>query len=91
MSTDKDATAIESVLHEERKFPPPADFAAESLLGDIETYEAMYRRSIEDPETENFLRETVLPAWRAEQLDRQLQALGQERAVRMAGPAENDT
>ncbi len=50
MSTDKDATAIESVLHEERKFPPPADFAAESLLGDIETYEAMYRRSIEDPE-----------------------------------------
>ena len=46
MSSDK----IESVLHEIRRFPPPADFAAKARLSDPAEYEAMYARSIEDPE-----------------------------------------
>ena len=41
---------IESVLHESRHFPPPAEFAAKSRLGDPAEYAAMYARSIEDPE-----------------------------------------
>ncbi len=41
---------IESVLHETRHFPPPAEFAAAARLGDPAEYAAMYARSIEDPE-----------------------------------------
>ncbi len=41
---------IESVLHESRHFSPPADFAARARLGDVAEWEAMYRRSVDDPE-----------------------------------------
>ena len=42
--------ALESVLHEERLFPPAADFAAEAHVASLEEYREEYQRSMEDPE-----------------------------------------
>ena len=39
-----------SMLRENRVFPPPAEFAAKARIGSMEAYEAMYARSIADPE-----------------------------------------
>ncbi len=41
---------MESLLRENRVFAPPAEFAARARVGSLEQYEAMYRRSIEEPE-----------------------------------------
>ena len=41
---------IESVLSEDRRFPPAADFTAQANVPGEEAYQEMYRRSIEDPE-----------------------------------------
>jgi acetyl-CoA synthetase len=41
---------MESLLREDRVFPPPAEFAAKAHVGSLEEYEAMYRRSVEEPE-----------------------------------------
>jgi acetyl-CoA synthetase len=43
-------TNMNSLLRENRVFPPPAEFAAKARIGSLADYEAMYRRSIEDPE-----------------------------------------
>ncbi|HTH36436.1 MAG TPA: acetate--CoA ligase [Pyrinomonadaceae bacterium] len=43
-------TAIESVLHESRLFPPPADFAAAAHVGSLEAYERLYQEADADPE-----------------------------------------
>jgi acetyl-CoA synthetase len=43
-------SAIDSVLHEERRFPPPANFAARARLADEATYQRLHRESIEQPE-----------------------------------------
>jgi acetyl-CoA synthetase len=40
---------IEAVLHEERRFPPPEDFASKARLS-LSQYQTMYRRSLEDPD-----------------------------------------
>ncbi|MDW8363964.1 MAG: acetate--CoA ligase [Myxococcales bacterium] len=44
------AGTIESVYREQRLFPPPPQFAERARIGSREHYEAMYRRSVEDPE-----------------------------------------
>jgi acetyl-CoA synthetase len=41
---------MESLLREDRVFPPTAEFAAKARVGSLEEYEAIYRRSIEEPE-----------------------------------------
>jgi acetyl-CoA synthetase len=41
---------MESLLREDRVFPPPAEFAAKAHIKSLAEYEALYRRSIEDPE-----------------------------------------
>ncbi|MCB9915482.1 MAG: acetate--CoA ligase [Planctomycetes bacterium] len=41
---------IESVLHEDRRFPPPAEFQRQARLSSPAEYEALYRESIDDPE-----------------------------------------
>jgi acetyl-CoA synthetase len=43
-------TAIESVLHEERVFPPPPEFAAGARVKSLEEYEALRREAEESPE-----------------------------------------
>jgi acetyl-CoA synthetase len=40
--------AIESVMHENRVFPPPAEFAAKARLGSMEAYNAMCRDAEKD-------------------------------------------
>ena len=41
--------AIESILLETRKFPPPSDFAAQSNISSEEQYQQMWTRAKEDP------------------------------------------
>ncbi len=41
---------MESLLRENRVFPPPAEFAGKARIGSMADYQAMYRRSVEDPE-----------------------------------------
>jgi acetyl-CoA synthetase len=48
--TTPDRTAIDSVLKEDRVFPPPAEFAARSHLKSVAEYEQLYARSMENPE-----------------------------------------
>ncbi|MCA9580515.1 MAG: acetate--CoA ligase, partial [Myxococcales bacterium] len=40
---------IQSVSTEERRFDPPADFAAKARIGSLEEYQRLYDRSIQDP------------------------------------------
>ena len=47
---DPQTTAFTSSLREDRVFPPPEAFAAQANIGSLAAYEAMYRRSVEDPE-----------------------------------------
>ena len=41
---------IESVLHEERRFPPSASFSGRAHVGSLEEYERLWRESIEEPD-----------------------------------------
>jgi acetyl-CoA synthetase len=41
---------IDSTLRENRVFPPPAEFSAQAHIKSLEEYEALYKKSIEDPE-----------------------------------------
>ncbi|MBI5362761.1 MAG: acetate--CoA ligase [Planctomycetes bacterium] len=41
---------IENVLHENRHFPPPREFAAKARLGREEDYQRMYRESLAEPD-----------------------------------------
>jgi acetyl-CoA synthetase len=43
-------TNMESLLRENRVFPPPAEFAAKANVKSLAEYEAMYQRSVEQPE-----------------------------------------
>jgi acetyl-CoA synthetase len=45
-----DGTNMESLLRENRVFQPPAEFASKAHITSVEQYEAMYRRSVEEPE-----------------------------------------
>ena len=42
---------IDSTLRENRVFPPPAEFSAKAHIKSLEEYEALYKQSIEDPES----------------------------------------
>ncbi len=41
---------IDSTLRENRVFPPPQEFSAKAHIKSLAAYEALYKRSIEDPE-----------------------------------------
>ncbi|MCX8008010.1 MAG: acetate--CoA ligase [Coriobacteriia bacterium] len=45
-----DSTHIEALSQESRIIPPPAWVAERAYINSMEQYEAMYRRSVEDPE-----------------------------------------
>ncbi|MEQ9455362.1 MAG: acetate--CoA ligase [Phycisphaeraceae bacterium] len=45
-----DSSSMESVLHEERKFPPPPAFSAQARVKSLEAYEELHKASIENPE-----------------------------------------
>src|ERR1700735_2978940 len=42
---------LDSTLREDRVFPPPAEFSSKAHIKSLEEYEALYKQSIEDPET----------------------------------------
>ncbi len=42
-------TNMESLLREDRVFPPPEAFAQSAHIGSMQAYEDMYQRSVEDP------------------------------------------
>jgi acetyl-CoA synthetase len=42
---------LDSVLRENRVFPPPEEFAAKARIKSFAEYEQMYRRSVDDPES----------------------------------------
>jgi acetyl-CoA synthetase len=48
-------TSIQVVSNEQRVFPPPEDFAKQAVVSSRQAYEALYQRSISDPE--GFFRE----------------------------------
>jgi acetyl-CoA synthetase len=41
---------IQSILRESRVFPPAASFSAHAHVKSLAEYEALYRRSVDDPE-----------------------------------------
>jgi acetyl-CoA synthetase len=49
-STTKNDPNLDSVLRENRVFPPPPEFAAKAHIKTLAEYEQIYRRSVEDPE-----------------------------------------
>ncbi|MEO8735946.1 MAG: acetate--CoA ligase [Edaphobacter sp.] len=50
MASSAEHTNLDSSLRENRVFAPTAEFAAKAYVKSLEQYEAMYRRSIEQPE-----------------------------------------
>jgi acetyl-CoA synthetase len=42
---------LESILDEQRRFPPPEAFREKAHIASMEEYRSLYRQSIEDPET----------------------------------------
>ena len=50
MATSEQQQNLDSTLRENRVFAPPVEFAAKAHVGSAEQYEAMYRRSVEQPE-----------------------------------------
>jgi acetyl-CoA synthetase len=50
MADPKTDAAIDSVLREDRVFPPPADFSRRARIGSRTDYDTLYRRSVADPE-----------------------------------------
>ena len=50
MTSSVEGQNLDSSLRENRVFAPPAEFAAKANVKSLEEYEAMYRRSVEQPE-----------------------------------------
>src|SRR3989441_982823 len=50
MSETKSQAAIDSVLREERVFPPPPEFSRHAPVPDRARYDALYQWSVDDPE-----------------------------------------
>jgi len=49
-NTAADNNVFESVLRENRLFPPPPGFAEKAWIGSETEYERIYRQSVDDPE-----------------------------------------
>ena len=62
MISDKPKKSIESLMEEHRTFPPTADTRARAWISSGEQYEAMWRRSIDEPE-EFWLEQAESLAW----------------------------
>jgi acetyl-CoA synthetase len=50
VSIDTSDESLDSTLREDRIFPPPEDFSRKAYVKSLAEYEALYQRSVEDPE-----------------------------------------
>ena len=50
MATTTQSTNIDSVLQEQRSFPPPPEFSARAHIKSLEEYERIYNLSVNEPE-----------------------------------------
>jgi acetyl-CoA synthetase len=50
VQTSSQSENFESLMREDRVFPPPAEFAGKARIGSLAEYERMYERSIAEPE-----------------------------------------
>jgi len=50
VQTSGQSENFESLMREDRVFPPPAEFAGKARIGSLAEYERMYKRSIAEPE-----------------------------------------
>ncbi|MBS1814672.1 MAG: acetate--CoA ligase [Acidobacteria bacterium] len=50
LNTEQTNDNLNSLLREDRVFPPPATFSARANIRSREEYDAMYRRSVDDPD-----------------------------------------
>ncbi len=50
VTTSNPSENFESLMREDRVFPPPAEFAGKARIGSLAEYERMYERSIAEPE-----------------------------------------
>ena len=49
-SNPKEGQALDHLLNEERRFPPPPSISQQAHIGSLNDYEKLYLRSISDPE-----------------------------------------
>src|ERR1700689_2949869 len=47
---DLQASSIDSILQEQRSFPPPAEFSKRAHIQSLEEYETLYKESMEQPD-----------------------------------------
>jgi acetyl-CoA synthetase len=47
---DSHSTNIDSILQEQRKFPPPAQFSKHAHVKSMDEYERLYKESVDDPD-----------------------------------------
>ena len=47
---DSHSTNIDSILQEQRKFPPPAEFSKHAHVKSMDEYERLYKESVDDPD-----------------------------------------
>jgi acetyl-CoA synthetase len=47
---DLQASSIDSILQEQRSFPPPPEFSKNAHIKSLEEYERLYKESIDDPD-----------------------------------------
>jgi acetyl-CoA synthetase len=50
VTTTNPSENLESLMREDRVFPPPVEFAAKARIGSLAEYERLYQRSIAEPE-----------------------------------------
>ena len=47
---DLQASSIDSILQEQRSFPPPPEFSQHAHIKSLEEYERVYKESMDDPD-----------------------------------------
>jgi acetyl-CoA synthetase len=48
---DSQSPNIDSILQEQRRFEPPAEFSQKAHVKSLEEYERLYNESVNDPDT----------------------------------------
>jgi len=49
-AVDSHSPNIDSILQEQRKFPPPPEFSQQAQVKSMDEYERLYKESVDDPD-----------------------------------------